>query len=115
SHLFLSAYYLVPPAVMVALWVFLDGAAKPQAGWGWRRATVAIVVCLLVSSAGVYYAVFSGFFLVVAGAAASLRRRLLGPAMLSLLLVGTIGVGGIANLAPNLWYRWQHGRNPGAV
>lgn len=115
SHLFLSAYYLVPPAVMVALWVFLGAAAKPQAPWHRARLATAILVCLLVSSAGVYYAVFTGFFLLVAGAAASLRDRRLAPALLGLLLVGVIAAGGIANLAPSLSYRWQHGRNPSAV
>src|SRR5207248_10831939 len=79
GHLFLAAYYLVPLAVMVALWVYLDesqkgvGSRKIQGrGLGFfdsrplfetrGRLCAAVIICLLVSSAGVYYAVFTGFF-----------------------------------------------------
>lgn len=113
GHLFLAAYYLVPLAVMVALWVLLSGVeARPLAG---RRAAIAVVVCLLASSAGVYYAAFSCFFLLVAGSAAALRYRRLGPLATSGFLIGVTVAGGLANLAPSLAYQWRHGYNASAV
>jgi hypothetical protein len=121
GHLFLAAYYLVPLAVMVALWIMRgegpffveNAAAKPQAGW--RRALVAIVIGLLVSSAGIYYAAFTCFFLLVAGLGATFQRQKLFPLGSALLLIGVIAVGGIANISPSLVYRWQHGYNRVAV
>ena len=114
SHLFLSAYYLVPPAVLVALWVYLEPREdKPQVGWG--RTLVAVLICVLVSSAGAYYAIFTCFFLFVSGTAAALRRGRFAPLVAAALLIGVIGVGGVANLAPSLSYHHRHGNNLAAV
>src|SRR5437870_2406058 len=94
GHLFLAAYYLLPLMVMVTLWVYLsepplisrmDPGRARLCLWN-GKALASIVICLLVSSAGVYYAFFASFLLLVAGLAGSLPRRGLAPLALSALL-----------------------------
>jgi phosphoglycerol transferase len=108
SHLFLSAYYLVPPLALVALRLH-NG---PLRG---RRLLGAALVCLLVSCAGVYYAFFGCYFLLVAGAAASLRRRRAAPLATAAALAGLVALGVAANLAPTIAHQLRHGPNPEAV
>jgi phosphoglycerol transferase len=120
GHLFLAAYYLLPLMVMVTLWVYLSEPpliSRTDSGRAglclWNRKTIAsIVICLLVSSAGVYYAFFASFFLLVAGLAGSLARRSFAPLALSTLLVGLIGGGVLGNLVPTIRYTHRHGPNP---
>jgi phosphoglycerol transferase len=121
SHLFLAAYYLVPPAVLVALWVYQgpcplfgppDEASRPRLRLFDRRSPAAVLICLLVSSAGVYYAFFACFLLLAAGLAAALDRRRLYPLVAAGLLAGVITAGSVANIAPCLLYTARHGDNP---
>ena len=69
GHLFLGAYYLVPLAVMIVFWVFDDAPLLKQESPGraaWRRLTprawASGLICLLLASAGIYYAAFACFF-----------------------------------------------------
>ncbi|HUY34536.1 MAG TPA: hypothetical protein VMV69_17455 [Pirellulales bacterium] len=140
-HLFLAAYYLVPLSVMVALWIFLgrlgagrrEGPAlqgpipEPPAGgtpapqgrtWDrlpsqndYARLWASLLVCLLHSAAGVYYAFFACYFFAVAGVAAGWRRRALRPLAIAALCIGTTVAGLLANGAPSLWYWYRHGGN----
>jgi phosphoglycerol transferase len=112
-HLFLAGYYLVPPAVLVALWLY-GGEPILRRGGG-RKSLAAVAVCLLVSSAGVYYAFFACVFFLMAGLAAALRRRAVQPLLAGAALVALVVAGGAANLAPNLLYRLRHGPNEEAV
>src|SRR5215510_12956346 len=89
-HLFLSAYYFIPPVVMVALWIcrgelFLSNE-KPKESVGAETSRLralrrnpkfifSLILCLLVGSAGYYYAFFSCFFLLGAGALAAMRGK----------------------------------------
>ncbi|MGH9768724.1 MAG: hypothetical protein ACREAB_14940, partial [Blastocatellia bacterium] len=112
-HLFLSAYYFIPPVVMVSLWVCRGelslSTEKTGAKTGrwraiWRNPKLlfSLILCLLVGSAGYYYAFFSCFFLMVAGALAALRgkdaRALLMPAFLVALIFTVTAI----NLAPSM-------------
>src|SRR5437870_13667882 len=114
---------MVPFGSMLVLWVLLDrapffiGQEGDTPRWKlWNGRTVAAVdVCLLLSSAGVYYAAFTCFFLLVAGLAAALQRKQGYPLYSALLMVVLIGGGLLVNLTPNLAYRWQHGYNEQAV
>ena len=69
-HLFLAAYFLVPLAVMVILWMVTDRLSLVDAETGrlrlnWRepKLIAAVVICLLISAGGTYYAFFTCFFL----------------------------------------------------
>jgi phosphoglycerol transferase len=120
GHLFLAAYYLLPLIVMVTLWVYLseppvisrtDSGRARLCLWN-GKALASMVICLLVSSAGVYYAFFACFFLIVAGLAGTLTRRSLAPLALSALLGAVIGGGVLGNLVPTILYTHRHGPNP---
>jgi phosphoglycerol transferase len=124
GHLFLASYYLVPLITLVILWVFRDDLlvlrADPQTGLlRWRifglKTWIGILVCLLVSSAGVYYAFFACFFLVVAGLSSGLTRRRVYPLVNAAVMIAAVGIGVLANISPTLWHKWQHGSNPEAV
>jgi phosphoglycerol transferase len=119
-HLYLAAYYLVPLMIMVALWVCLDpgflfrprdGRGRPRLHLRGAKPVVSLVVCLLVSSAGVYYAFFGCFFLVVAALFACAARGQFRAVLTAGLLVAVTVAGGLLNMAPSLVYTWRNGGN----
>ena len=120
AHLFLAAYYLLPPMLWVILRVCIgrnpllrvDPAGGPPR-WRLRswQAAGAALLCVLTGLAGVYYAFFSCFFLLAAGARAAVRERrwaLVGAAAVLVLLVG--GAVAVA-LAPTKLRVALHGQN----
>lgn len=118
GHLFLSAYYLVPPAILVAVWIYLGQFSQPADGEQpilarrrRHRVWLSVLVCLLHASAGIYYAFFACFLFVVAGAAAAYRARSGHVWRLVLLLAGITGLGVAANTAPSIIYWWREGTN----
>lgn len=125
EHLFLASYYIVPLSVMVVLWVYLGRLAFPftktslgqpheEHAAGKRRFWAAAAIALLQASAGVYYAFFACYLLLVAGGAAALGERKARPLVLAGAIVALTVLGGLANMAPNLIYRFEHGANPEA-
>jgi phosphoglycerol transferase len=121
AHLFLGAYYLIPLVVMVACWIYttepLLFARRSEAGTlrsgGFSLPSVAsLAICLLVASAGIYYAFFACFFFLVAGISASLARKTWYPVCAASALAVVITLGGMANLAPTFLYQYKHGKNP---
>lgn len=124
GHFFLSAYFFVPIMVLIVVWVFLDRVPlfrkRPrtrQASYGWfhRKTILSILGCCLIASSGVYYAFFGAFLLFVAGFAASIRAKSARPCMISMVLAGLLGLGVLANIAPNLYWQYRNGPNPIAV
>jgi phosphoglycerol transferase len=118
-HLFLASYYLIPLLVMVVLWIYigrlpffrcLEGE-KPR----WQilngRNFVAVMICILVGSGGIYYAFFGCFFLLIAGAACCLERRNLHALWSAGILIAIIGTIIACNLFPHFAYIKQHGPN----
>jgi hypothetical protein len=118
-HLFLSAYFLVPLAVMVILWVASgtvslvdEMTGKFDVSPGRPKLILSIVICLLISASGTYFAYFACFFLVIAGILLALRSKNLRCLVLPGLLIGVIFGGLIINLLPNILYMRQHGETP---
>lgn len=116
-HLFLSAYYFIPPVVMIALWIcrgelFLSNEKpneKMDAMTGRLRALrrnpkliFSLILCLLIGSAGYYYAFFSCFFLLAAGALAALRGKSARPLLAPVILVALIFAVTSVNLLPSV-------------
>ncbi len=108
-HLFLSAYYFVPLAVMVTLWICRDELASRDEQTGrmrvsWRdpKLVFSLVLCVFIGSAGYYYAFFACFFLLLGGAIAALckkdARALLLPACLVVLTFAVVAI----NLLPSV-------------
>jgi len=62
THFLLSAYFVVPLAVLVVLWVSA-GELAPRT----RKFLIAIAICVLLGSSGIYYPFFFCFLLLVGG------------------------------------------------
>src|SRR5437762_6598323 len=83
-HFFLSVFFQVPLAILLALWVAGDDPPLFEAGERpWpprlalrrRRSVGAVAIALLVSGTGVYYAFFAGALILAAGAWSAVERR----------------------------------------
>ena len=109
SHLFLSAYYAIPPIVVLCVWI--SQGVFSNFGTQKRIIGLSVFFSLMVSLSGVYYAFFACFLLVVAGVTGWLQfRRKLTPGIAGLCII-TICLGIAVQLAPNFWYYCQEGRN----
>jgi phosphoglycerol transferase len=118
AHLFLTVFYQVPPAVLVALWV--SGEEPPLAPpiWGPARPTgrvrawVSIGTCLMTAATGIYYAFFLGALILLGGALASLERRTWRNALSGLALTTVILAGLCAQGIPTFIFHARYGPNP---
>lgn len=124
GHIFLASYYLIPLMVMVILWIYLerpifiwDRASQGElidSNTRWKAIT-SVVICFLVSSAGLYYAFFAMFFLGVVGTIIAFKRSCFRPLFTAGFLVALIGLGLVLNIAPNILYWLQNGYNGSAL
>jgi phosphoglycerol transferase len=118
QHVTLSAYFTVPLAALLALWI-VDG--RFSEAWralraGDRRGSLRLlitpaVVVLVAGSADPYYTVFAVILVLLAGAAEAIRCR-----TWSTLICGAAVAVGLAavmsvNLLPEVLYRHEHGTN----
>ncbi len=115
-HLFLSAYYLVPLTLLVALWISSGKLSLFDAETGKlnlnrrnRKLIGGLVVCLIVSAAGAYYAAFACFFLLMAGGIAAIRRFEFRPLLLPVGLIAVILASLFINLLPSTLYLRDNG------
>jgi phosphoglycerol transferase len=98
GHLFLSAYYLAPPAVLAAYWLARDaGTFRKRA-----RLIGAVVLCVLLGASTVYYGFFAAIFFVVGGIAGSIASRSWRPAATALGFVGIVLLMLVVQHAPTL-------------
>jgi phosphoglycerol transferase len=120
GHLCLAAYYVLPLVTFVVLRIYMghspfvvNDPATGQPRWRFFRleAFGAVLVCLLVSMSGVYYAFFSCFLLLMAGIKAAFRERHKAPLLSAVLLVTVISAGVGAALVPSVLYSRVHGKN----
>jgi hypothetical protein len=121
-HVLLAAYYFVPLMGILILWMGLGtnaygGGKFPRtelptpkyAGWS------AKLICVLVASAGTYYAFLGGFLLLVAAAFRARRDRSLRPLVYGAALIAILVIVTFANVAPSIAYAARHGFNPEPV
>lgn len=111
-HLFLSAYWPIPLAVLVALWVSTDSVWPADAGRGvWRRGKLwfSVLLCLVLAATGSYYAFFACFFFLVASATAAARQRSWRRLWPGIGLIAVICVGVWVNLWPSLLHFQRYG------
>lgn len=106
DHLFLAAYFLVPPAAMVALWI-MSGALR-----GRRELAESAVVCALLGSGGVYYAFFACFFFLLAGVVAAVRRRRARALGVPVALVALTSLVLVLHYVPSIVHLARHGDTP---
>jgi phosphoglycerol transferase len=115
-HYIHSAYYLVPLAVMVALWLStgvplfrFHGSRIPRPT---RDGALALLTCILIAGDNPYYAFFAGIFLVVGGMVGQFRYGIPKTIPSTGILVTILAGAFIINLGPNLIYFHQKGANP---
>ncbi len=108
SHYFLSAYYLVPLALVVVVNLALGRVRA-------RRVAGPVLVMAATSCAGAYYAFFTCALLAVAALVAADRRRSLRPLGWGALLIAVVFVGGVINHLPTILYQREFGHNTGPV
>jgi phosphoglycerol transferase len=122
SHLFLAAYYLIPLMIMVLLWICTGaplfsggrGDDKPYRRWACSATIMSTVICIAMGSGGVYFAFFASFLLVVAGVFALAQQRSLRPLLSAGILLATLTLTFLANVAPSIRYASQYGVNNAA-
>ena len=104
SHYFLSAYYLVPLALVVVVNLALGRVRARRAAWP-------VLAMAATSCAGAYYAFFTCAMLAVAGLYGAALRRSAWPLVWGALLVGVVFAGGVANHAPTYLTQRDAGHN----
>jgi hypothetical protein len=110
EHIFLQAFFQVPLALLMVLWVC--GEQPPLLPWRSRRSLAALGICALTATTGLYYAFFTGVLLVLGGAWASAERRSWRNVLSGVALAGIIAAVMALAGAPALLYRARHGANP---
>ncbi|MCA1689811.1 MAG: hypothetical protein LC720_05040, partial [Actinobacteria bacterium] len=122
SQVLLSAYYAVPLGAYLFLSLF--GEDPPFArrvdgprllAWASGRSIATVVACMVIGSAGLYYAVFALLLLLGGAVVALVARRgaasVLGGVLAGAAIALTLGV----NLTPSLLYTARHGSDPEIV
>jgi hypothetical protein len=109
-HLFLSSYYIVPLAIWLAVSV-ADGRVNARRSLDWKQYCIYGILCLLLGSSGIYYALFGIFFIMCAGVLAVGNIKKLEPLWRALILSGFIFSTLLLNLSPTLLYHSQYGPN----
>ena len=103
-HLILNDYYVVPPAIMVLLWL-----TTQLIGTRSRKFTISVVIAIVLGCSGVYYPFFFCFLLLVAGAIGWLKFRRLRPLLMAVVLAAITTTTVLINLSPSFIYQRQHG------
>ncbi len=99
SHLFLSAYYLIPLAIWVALLLYQNHQNIPL--W----------IAFLIGSNGIYHAYFSAFFFLLAGGIGSYLHKTSRPLKIATYALLTMLLALLINLWPTLHSQYLHGAN----
>ena len=116
AHLFLSAYFLIPPMTMVVLWVWTGNQRRngPEPGsfsLSRKQMVVAAVVCVLVGSANSYYTFFGCYLLCLAAAVSAIRFKSWVRLAWGFALAGLTLTVLVINTSPTWLYGMRHGYN----
>jgi phosphoglycerol transferase len=122
THLLLSQYISVPLATYLIISILdgrriVTGSLRPLS---WpslvsRRNLFVLLLCVVIGSCGVYYAVFAIIILGAAGLASGVRLRAWTPAAQAAVIIIAIGAVVFINDLPTAVYRHEHGTNPVAA
>ncbi len=104
THFLLSAYYVVPLAVLVVLWIMSEDLVPRS-----RKFLIAVLICVLLGSSGIYYPFFFCFLLLIGGAVGSLKFHKLKPLGFALVFVALTCATIVINLSPSIIHRYKHG------
>jgi phosphoglycerol transferase len=119
-HLHLSAYFVIPLAGMLLLWVMSGERlfAVARRGRLWvlpvpsRKGVAAIAACALLGSDGAYYAFFTIVLLMGAAVFRAFEGRSFRRAGVAAMLAGAIALALVLNLFPDIIHILVDGKNP---
>ncbi len=112
GHLYLSCYFMAAPAILVAWWVASGRLLDRADGGGWGRVALAVAICAVASTSGVYYPFFAGLILGVAGLVAFCARRDWRHGAAGLGLAALVAAGILLCLLPTLRFLHTHPHPP---
>jgi hypothetical protein len=122
SHLFLSSYWSLPFTAYLFIAVLDDRplfTRRPPGGrvrrWLTPASVATVLMCLVIASTGLYYAVFGLIMVAAALVLKLLLQRRLTPLLPGLAAFALVLVVLVANLAPTVVYHAQHGGNSAEV
>jgi hypothetical protein len=116
-HLLLSSYASVPMGTYLIVSilggnrVFSRRARDnlPIRRWLSVRTVLTLVLCAVIGSLGVYYAIFTALLCATAGCAAAAGQRSWRPLVYAVVIVAAIGATVFVNDLPSAIYRSEHG------
>jgi len=117
AHLNLSAYYMIPPMVMVILWVFAEPSflfRDKDIDKNWllsKKFVIGSLICIFMSFEFIYYPFFSCFLLLIAGMSSCISHRNKYPLLNSFILISIILGGILINMSPTFIYQHENGKN----
>jgi phosphoglycerol transferase len=115
GHLFFTWYFVVPIYLYYGFRLVSHQVPFLQAGQPlWQRLLDGLMFIVLASF-GVYYAVFACIVLGTAGLMGSVARASLKPFLASVMAIGFVVAGVLANVAPSILHAQEHGKNLAAV
>lgn len=107
EHVFLSAYYMVPFGVWLAVLTYQNKLHRAS-----RRVTWGIVfACIALGFSGIYYAFFGCFFILVAGVIASFEKKRFLPFINAGAVICVITASILINLSPTFIHQMKYGTN----
>lgn len=110
NHLFLSSYFMIPPIVMVIIWLTDKKTALFRSILD-RKSILTVIIALLISSTGIYYAFFSVVFILFAGLIGSIQNGRLRNVFVAIIVSLVISSGVLINIFPNLVHQLSYGRS----
>ena len=117
SHLFLSSYWSLPFTAYLFIAVlddrplFARRAAGGRARWLSITTVATALMCIVIASTGLYYAVFGLIMIAAAVLLKLLVARRLRPLIPGVAAFALVAVVLVANLAPTVVYHAEHGGN----
>ncbi|CAN7665974.1 sugar translocase [Variovorax sp. LjRoot130] len=111
GHLYYSWYFTIP----VFVWLGTEVARRSDAisfasikHWSFGAQ---LILCICLASFGVYYAFFGAILIGLCGIFGSVQARSLKPFQHSVVACAMLALGALINIAPNLIYFAEHGKN----
>lgn len=111
GHLFYTWYFAAPIFALLAYRISRGQPSRLSLRRRWITRSFHGLGLLALSCFGVYYSFFGVITVLTGGAIGSARTRTFAPLGKSLIATAIIALGIVANVAPNLAYRFEHGIN----
>jgi hypothetical protein len=119
SHLFLSAYYIVPCIVLLCFRCFensgaclcIDNNSSASEKALYILKPSIIVLCICIGSSGIYYAFFACFFIMFTGMYLGIANSDKYIAFRALICISLVVIALGINILPNILYVSSHGIN----